>query len=177
MVLLCCSAVGSEKLHPLIVNRFEKHIPLKIWVITCMTTNHQKILECLEHCLLRVADLFWEENGISEGECSCSVEQCAAHNDKSISWNLLPNSTIYMQPLDQLIICCVKQAFWSLVVLFCCKKYRESSRRKCKKMEQYGWHASCFSGMEIHQNCFMKCGFSTASLVITNSDEENCKWF
>jgi hypothetical protein len=32
-----------------------------------------------------VAYLFGEEYSMPEWECACSVEQCAAHNDKSIS--------------------------------------------------------------------------------------------
>lgn len=31
-----------------------------------------------------MADLFGEENGMPEQECACSVELCAAHNNKNI---------------------------------------------------------------------------------------------
>jgi hypothetical protein len=45
-------------------------------------------------------------------------------------------------------------------------------------MEHLGCYARAWESImpAVIQNCFMKCGFSSASSDNTDSDEENCRW-
>lgn len=133
MVVVCCSTDGSEKLHPL--ESLENHITWKVWGITHMITNHLKLYGWLENCLEWLVS-FQRKTTCQNWHVLLLIDHYAAHSNEGCTLKhvhiffLLPNTTTYVQPLDQGIIYCMKQA--------------------------YPRHRTCFFATRNRQECFCR---------------------
>ena len=109
---------------------------------------------------------------------------CAAHNEKGIMlkhvclFYLLPNTTSYMQPLDQGVLHYGTAVLKLCTTFFCCKKqtgiFPHTTQEKGTWMpcKVFLWHwTSTMSA--VSQNCFAKFCCSTAHSVNT---QDNYGW-
>jgi hypothetical protein len=123
-VLLCCNADGGKKLRPLVVGKFEK----------------TRCMESVTHypCNYKASKNAWMTGKIFREWLLCLktkmvcknrnilllLDQCSAHNHEGLTLkhvrllHLPANTTSYMQPLDQVIIYCLKRTYWKHLVYF-----------------------------------------------------------
>jgi hypothetical protein len=122
-MLLCCSAYCSEKLQLLVVGKFEKpHCMKGVKHYLCDYKASKNAW--VTGKIFRVGTLLGEEDGLQNRSILLLLDQCSAHKHKGLTLkhvhllHLPANTTSYMQPLDQGVIYCLKQAYQKRLVCF-----------------------------------------------------------